>query len=145
MGVPDLKFINRKVPIIDVARALDLRIGTNENIHCWRPELHQHGDRTASVGIRKTNNTVKCFGCDIGPLGPVDLVMAVRGLTNPGGAAQWIANRSKRAGFASRKASGSAGTAHLPVWIRKRNRLARPFWAMGDAVANCSRARARFA
>jgi hypothetical protein len=93
MGVPDLRFINRKVPIIEVARALDLRIGANGNIHCWRPELHQHSDRTASVGIRKANNTVKCFGCDIGPLGPVDLVMAVRSLTNPGEAALWIAER----------------------------------------------------
>lgn len=93
MGVPDLRYINRKISIVDVAHALDLRFGTNGNVHCWRPELHQHGDRTASVGIRKTNNTVKCFGCDIGPLGPIDLVMAVRGITNPGEAALWIANR----------------------------------------------------
>jgi hypothetical protein len=93
MGVPDLRFINRKVPIHDVAGALDLRLGANGNFHCWRPESHQNGDRTASVGVRKTNNTVKCFGCGIGPLGPVDLVMAVHGLTNPGDAAHWIAER----------------------------------------------------
>lgn len=90
MGLPDLQFINRKIPIIEVARALDLRIGGNGNIHCWRPELHQNADRTASVGIRKTNNTVKCFGCGIGPLGPVDLVIAVRDLTGPAEAARWI-------------------------------------------------------
>jgi hypothetical protein len=93
MGVPDLKFINRQVPIAEVARALDLRFGENGNIHCWRGELHQNGDRTASIGIRKTNNTIKCFGCDIGPLGPIDLVMAVLGLKTPGPAAQWIAER----------------------------------------------------
>ena len=91
MGIPDLRHINRKIPVADVARALDLRFGDNGNIHCWRPELHQNGDRTASVGIRRTNNTVKCFGCGAGPVGPVDLAMTVLGLKNPGEAARWIA------------------------------------------------------
>lgn len=93
MRVPDLKFINRSVPILEVARALDLRIASSGLIHCWRPERHQHCDRTASVGIREANNTVKCFGCDIGPLGPIDLVMAVLGLSGPGDAARWISAR----------------------------------------------------
>ncbi|HEY1754188.1 MAG TPA: hypothetical protein VGG72_02245 [Bryobacteraceae bacterium] len=93
MGVPDIRFINRNIPIADVARELGLRFGANGNIHCWQPESHQHGDRTASVGIRRANNTVKCFGCDIGPLGPIDMVMAVRGFNNPGQAARWIAER----------------------------------------------------
>lgn len=92
-GVPDLRYINRKIPVTDVARALDLRFGDNGNIHCWYPERHQNGDRTASVGIRKTNNTVKCFGCDAGPIGPVDLVIAVLGMKTPGEAARWIAQR----------------------------------------------------
>ena len=92
MGTPDLKFINRKIPIIEVARALDLRVGENGNIHCWRPQLHQNGDRTASVGIRKKNNTVKCFGCGLGPFGPVDLVTQVLELS-VGKAARWIASR----------------------------------------------------
>jgi hypothetical protein len=38
-------------------------------------------------------NTVKCFGCGLGPLGPVDLVMSVSGLRNPGEAGRWIAER----------------------------------------------------
>jgi len=92
MGIPDIRFIN-KISVSEVARALGLRIGSNGNIHCWRLELHQNGDRTASVGIRKTNNTVKCFGCDVGPLGVVDLVMAVLHLENPGEAARWVAER----------------------------------------------------
>lgn len=91
MGVPDLRYINRKIPIADVAQILALRLGDNGNIHCWYPERHQSGDRTASVGIRKANNTVKCFGCGAGPMGPVDLVMTVLQLTNPGQAARWIA------------------------------------------------------
>src|SRR5438477_8957130 len=92
-GIPDFRFINRKLPIADVARALELRFGANGNIHCWWPDRHQHGDRTASVGIRKATNTVKCFGCDSKPLGPVDLVLAVLNWTNPGDAAFWIAER----------------------------------------------------
>jgi hypothetical protein len=93
--LPDMQFINRKIAIREVARVLDLRIGDNGNIHCWRAELHQNGDRTASVGIRKTNNTVKCFGCWVGPLGPIDLVMSVLELMNPGAAARWIAGHFK--------------------------------------------------
>jgi hypothetical protein len=95
MGVPDLHYINRKIPVARIAHALDLRFGNNGQIHCWRPQLHQNGDRTASVGIRKTNNSVKCFGsrCGVGPLGPVDLVMSVLGWRNPGNAARWIAER----------------------------------------------------
>ena len=93
MGVPDLKFINGRIPIREVAEKLGLGIGTNRNIRCWRPEAHQNGDRTASVGIHKATNAVKCFGCGIGPLGVTDFVMSVLGMTNPGEAARWIAER----------------------------------------------------
>ena len=92
-GIPDLRYINRKVSIREVARALDLRFGPNGNVHCWRPELHQNEDRTASVGIWTAVNKMKCFGCGVGPLGPVDLVMSVIGMTNPGAAGRWIAQR----------------------------------------------------
>ena len=48
----------------------------------------------ASVGIRKTNNTVKCFGCGHRPArAVVDLVMGVLDLKNPGDAARWVAAR----------------------------------------------------
>jgi hypothetical protein len=90
-GVPDFKYINRNIPVKDVARVLGLQFGSNGNIHCWRPELHQHGDRTASVGIRRTNNTTKCFGCGTKPLGPLDLVMAVLEIKQPLDADRWIA------------------------------------------------------
>ena len=90
-SVPDLRYINKQIAVADIARVLDLRFGANGLIHCWHPDRHQHGDRTASVGIRKTNNTVKCFGCGQGPFGPTDLVMNVLGLANPADAACWIA------------------------------------------------------
>lgn len=91
-GIPDMRFINRNVPVADVARALDLRLDEAGRIHCWHPDRHQNGDRTASVGIRKKNNTVKCFGCESNPKGPIDLVMDVLGLTAADGAL-WIAER----------------------------------------------------
>jgi len=87
-----MRFINRELPIVDVARALDLRLDGIGKIHCWHPDRHQHGDRTASVGIRASNNTAKCFGCDSKPMGPIDLIMDVRGV-GPADAALWIAGR----------------------------------------------------
>jgi hypothetical protein len=91
-GIPDMRFINRELPIANVARALDLRLDGANKIHCWHPDRHQHGDRTASVGIRHSNNTVKCFGCDSRPMGPINLVMDVLGIASAD-AALWIAGR----------------------------------------------------
>ena len=46
-------------------------------IHCWHAERHKNGDRTASVGIWKSTNKVKCFACATPPMGVIDLVMDV--------------------------------------------------------------------
>jgi hypothetical protein len=91
-SLPDFQWINHYLPIADVACALDLRFGANGNIQCWHPDHHHHGDRTASVGIRRTTNTIKCFGaaCNVGPLGPIDLVSDVLELS-PLEAGLWIA------------------------------------------------------
>jgi hypothetical protein len=91
-GIPDMAFINREVPIAEVAGELDLRFGPNGHIHCWFPESHKNGDRTASVGIDERFNKVKCFGCGFRPMGPIDLVMGVQGMTAVE-AALWIAER----------------------------------------------------
>lgn len=91
--IPDMRYINRQVPIVQVARALDLRLDGVGKIHCWHADRHKNGDRTASVGIRTVNNTVKCFGCDSKPMGPIDLVMDARGIATPADAALWIAER----------------------------------------------------
>jgi hypothetical protein len=89
-GIPDMRYINREARIREVARELDLKLDGPSKIHCWHPDRHKHGDRTASVGIRASNNTVKCFGCDSKPLGPIDLVMDVRDVS-AADAALWIA------------------------------------------------------
>ena len=87
-----MHWINRNVPIEKVAQKLGLRFGEHGRIHCWHPDCHSNGDRTPSVGIRKTNNTVKCFGCgcNVGPFGPISFVMDVLTI-NAGAAALWIA------------------------------------------------------
>ena len=103
-GIPDMRFINRELPIVEVARALDLRLDGAGKIHCWHPDRHQHGDRTASVGIRASNNTVKCFGCDSKPMGPIDLAMDVHGL-GAADAARGSQNASRCRRY--RRASGS--------------------------------------
>lgn len=92
-GIPDMRFINKKIAVVRVAEALEISQSPEGKLHCWHPERHFNGDRTASVGIRKSNNTVKCFGCDSRPLGPIDLVMDVLGLKSPAEAAIWVATR----------------------------------------------------
>src|ERR1035438_8556935 len=87
-----MRYINRQVPVAEVARVLGLRMDGASKIHCWHPERHKNGDRTASVGIRASNNTVKCFGCDSKPMGPINFVMDVLELA-AADAALWIAAR----------------------------------------------------
>jgi hypothetical protein len=91
-GIPDMRHINRHLAVTEVAGALDLRLDGTGKIHCWHPERHKNGDRTASVGIRTVNNTVKCFGCDSKPMGPIDMVMDVLTLS-AGDAGLWISVR----------------------------------------------------
>ena len=84
-GIPDMAWINRSVSVLEVAQKLGLEIANHERIRCWHPDRHHNGDRTASVGVRKMNNTVKCFGiaCGIGPFGPIDLVKDVLNVASP--------------------------------------------------------------
>ena len=93
-GIPDAQFIREKVPVAEVASALDLEVFDNRMIRCWHPERHHNGDRTPSVGIYRRYNKVKCFGiaCDGCVLGPIDLVMDVRECTLTE-AIRWIAQR----------------------------------------------------
>jgi len=50
-GIPDMRYINRQVPIVKVARALDLRLEGASKIHCWHPDRHKNGDRLDIPGI----------------------------------------------------------------------------------------------
>lgn len=76
--VPDLEAA-KQLPIMEVAHRLGLDIDSNM-IRCWRPQAHQHGDRTRSVGHNRKSNRVRCFVCDARQLSTIDLVMSVRGV-----------------------------------------------------------------
>ena len=91
-GIPDMRFINRRIPIGDVAHSLDLRFDGATRVHCWHPERHKNSDRTASVGLAGSTNTAKCFSCDTKPLSVVDLVVDVLRVT-VAEAAKWIGQR----------------------------------------------------
>src|SRR5712691_4768961 len=88
---PDFSYIRVRVPIRDVARELGLEVLGNM-VRCWRPERHQHEDRTPSVGLHIRRNTARCFVCDPRSLSTIDLVMSVQGASVKS-AARWIAER----------------------------------------------------
>jgi hypothetical protein len=90
-GLPDLQYIKAQIPVADVAAALELEVVGNM-IRCWRPEKHEHGDRTPSVGVDRRQNRVRCFVCDDREYSSIDLVQKVKGLDTRG-AIQWIAAR----------------------------------------------------
>jgi hypothetical protein len=87
-SIPDFTWINRNLPIEDVARRLDLQFAEGHKLHCWHPERHKYGDRTASAAIWIKPNKIKCFGCE-NLVGVVDLVVDVLGV-DFAGAARWL-------------------------------------------------------
>jgi len=91
-GIPDLHHIKSHVPIADVARALDIRVASNTRAHCWRPEGHEHGDRTPSVWFSRKSNKGKCCVCDRWMWSNIDLVQTVLSLSTAA-AVNWIAER----------------------------------------------------
>lgn len=93
-GIPDFKWVNRRLPIREVCIALGLRFGSGNMLHCWHGDRHQNGDRTASVSIQKTTNRLRCFGCGSKTLSVVDLVMDVIE-TDAAGAACWLEQHFK--------------------------------------------------
>lgn len=83
----DLGYIRSKIPIEQVAARLGIeRVGPM--YRCFRPEAHQNGDRTPSMGKARTNR-VKCFVCDPKPLSTLDLVMKAHDC-NLHDAVEWI-------------------------------------------------------
>lgn len=89
--VPDLEWAKKHVSITQAADLLGMEI-IGKQIRCWRPENHQHGDRTPSVGIHFQRNRVKCFVCDPRWLSVVDLVQSRVNLDTYG-ALKWLDTR----------------------------------------------------
>jgi hypothetical protein len=94
-GIPDARWINRHLKIADVADARGCKASLGK-LHCWHPERHKNEDRTPSVGIKKTANRVKCFGCagDSKYMSVIDLVMDFPGV-DVSQAIRWLAERYK--------------------------------------------------
>jgi hypothetical protein len=90
VGLPDMNYIRREVPVIDVAKGLDLRIAGKNSAHCWRLERHRHGDRTPSLSFYR--NRAKCHVCDPRALSTIDLVMVHENCSLPQ-AVTWICAR----------------------------------------------------
>lgn len=89
-SLPDITWIKKNVPILAVARALEIPI-RHRRTNCWRPENHAHGDANPSLHLYERGNRVRCFVCDLRGSN-VDLVMGILG-TECGDAVRWIAER----------------------------------------------------
>ncbi len=89
---PDISWIKKHVPILDVGRALGLRI-RHRRAKCCRPENHTHGDTQPSLHFYERRNRVRCFVCDMrGGHSLIDLVMGTLGVEFAV-AVRWIAER----------------------------------------------------
>lgn len=89
---PDIAWIKKNVPILEVGKALGLRIRHN-CAKCWRPENHTHGDANPSLHFYERGNRVRCFVCDMrGGHSNLDLVMGVLGVELVP-AMSWVAER----------------------------------------------------
>jgi hypothetical protein len=89
---PDIAWIKKNVPVLEVAKALGLRI-RHGRAKCWRPENHTHGDADPSLHFFERGNRVRCLVCDMrGGHSNIDLVMGVLGIPF-GEAVRWIAER----------------------------------------------------
>jgi hypothetical protein len=79
--LPDLAFIKRRIPIVEVARELGIRPGhqgaTWTTARCFRPHAHKAADRTPSLNFQTKRNKYMCFACDDRLHSNVDLVMAM--------------------------------------------------------------------
>jgi hypothetical protein len=89
---PDISWIKKHVPILDVGRALGLRI-RHRRAKCWRPENHTHADAEPSLHFYERRNRVRCFVCDMrGGHSSIDLVMGTLEI-DFALAVRWIAER----------------------------------------------------
>jgi len=90
-SLPDIDFL-KQIAIVDVAQELGVEVTGPRTARCWRPERHQHGDRTPSVGFCRKRNKARCFVCDPRALSTIDLVQQVLG-SSVIEAVQWLDDR----------------------------------------------------
>jgi len=89
---PDVAWIRKHVSVLEVGRALGLRIHHCKT-RCWRHENHRNGDADPSLHFYERGNRVRCFVCDTrGGHSCIDLVMGVLEV-DFSAAVLWIAER----------------------------------------------------
>jgi len=89
---PDVGWMKKYVPVIEVARMLGMPI-RHKRAQCWRPDNHMHGDADPSVRFLERENRVRCFVCDMrGGHSNVDMVMGYLRIEFAD-AVRWIAER----------------------------------------------------
>ncbi len=134
--IPDLSFVRKRIPIMDIALALGLRV-FGRTARCWRTEAHQNGDRNPSLSFGRTKNVARCFVCDDHALTTIDLVAAFHNST-PNEAVAWIQShfdvpalaKNKKLARPSRWHIARVGVASFPLEALIRS----GFWAtMSDA------------
>jgi hypothetical protein len=89
---PDVAWIKKHVPVLQVGRALGLPI-RHSRAKCWRLGNHRNGDADPSLHFYERRNRVRCFVCDMrGGHSCIDLVMGFLeiGFSE---AVNWIAER----------------------------------------------------
>jgi len=90
---PDVAWIKKYVPIVDVAREVRLQVFGRTKAGCWRIENHRNGDAHPSVRFLLRKNIARCFVCDqIGGFSNIDLVMGVLNC-DFSSAVSWICER----------------------------------------------------
>lgn len=116
---PDISWIKKHVPVLDVGRALGLRI-RHHRAKCWRPENHTHADAEPSLHFYERGNRVRCFVCDMrGGHSPIDLVMGTLGI-DFAQAVRWIAERFTVPSVKVGRPVGNTCAAPLPYRVGVR-------------------------
>jgi hypothetical protein len=119
---PDVSWIKKHVPILEVGQALGLRI-RHRRAKCWRGENHRHGDADPSLSFFEKRNRSRCFVCDMkGGHSNIDLVMGVLDC-DFGSAVRWIVERFPVPNVTVGRPAGKTLPSPLPYRVGVRGSL----------------------
>ena len=61
-----IQILKSQASIINVARKIEINIGSINRARCFNQAVHKKGDRTPSLQFYPDTNSFYCFGCGIG-------------------------------------------------------------------------------